>query len=143
MKIHWKYYNDAQKVSLIKKLKNEGFLLKEVVEIIGVSEPSIRRVCQIYHIEWEVGGRLGNTNALKHGQGRNTIMRKAQKVVAQDGRDLRICEECRLYNPFQNWAIHHKDRDRSNNTNENLVVLCDTCHGKKHERERNELGQYI
>jgi 5-methylcytosine-specific restriction endonuclease McrA len=27
---------------------------------------------------------------------------------------------------------HHKDRDRSNNTIENIMVLCASCHAKLH-----------
>lgn len=31
------------------------------------------------------------------------------------------------------WAGHHKDHDRSNNTPENLEVLCKRCHQVEHE----------
>ena len=42
----------------------------------------------------------------------------------------RKCEEPGCRNPASN--IHHKDRNRKNNTKDNLVYLCPSCHSKEH-----------
>ena len=57
-----------------------------------------------------------------------------------------ICEECGTKPTKYNLHVHHKDRDRSNNTLENLKVLCAKCHSSNHaesaERERDEMGRF-
>lgn len=42
--------------------------------------------------------------------------------------------------PFKggNIHIHHIDHNRTNNTRDNLVVLCDSCHQKEHYPEVKE-----
>ena len=45
-----------------------------------------------------------------------------------------VCERC----GFDHYAaiiVHHKDRDRDNNTLENLEVLCANCHAIEHYNE--------
>lgn len=49
------------------------------------------------------------------------------------------CEECG-YNQIPGiLVLHHRDRDRSNNTTGNLQVLCPNCHAIEH-MEENKLG---
>lgn len=40
---------------------------------------------------------------------------------------------------------HHIDRNRSNNTPENLLVVCVKCHNIEHreDRERDSYGRYM
>lgn len=45
------------------------------------------------------------------------------------------CEQC-SYNNINVLEIHHKDRDRSNDTNENIEVLCANCHTIEHKKAR-------
>ena len=43
-----------------------------------------------------------------------------------------MCERCG-YNKYPSVLIvHHKDRNRENNSLSNLEVLCPTCHGEEH-----------
>lgn len=42
------------------------------------------------------------------------------------------CERCN-YNKYEEvLQVHHKDRNRENNTIENLEILCPTCHMEEH-----------
>lgn len=139
----WKTLGHTEKVTLIKELQSIGFLLKDVAEVIGISEPTIRTICQRYGIQWQIGGRVGNVNARVNGLGKNTIKRKAQNVVIEDGRNLRLCEKCGIINKSQNHPVHHKDRNRANNSPDNLIVLCSVCHALEHKKGRNSLGQFV
>jgi len=80
----------------------------------------------------------------KGGLSRSTIERTTRKVLKEAGRDLNTCERCQFNTPFQELPRHHKDRDRGNNTVENLEVLCWGCHNAEHNktRIRNVLGQF-
>lgn len=42
------------------------------------------------------------------------------------------CERC---GSTRNVDVHHKDGNFSNNTPENLVVLCRSCHAKEHQHK--------
>lgn len=52
------------------------------------------------------------------------------------------CYHCKT---IENLEVHHIDRDRGNNTPENLRVVCTHCHRviEHSDRERDELGRYI
>ena len=43
-----------------------------------------------------------------------------------------ICERCQFDKHAAAIVIHHKDRNRENNTDENLEVLCANCHAIEH-----------
>lgn len=42
-------------------------------------------------------------------------------------------QQCELCNTTINLCVHHKDKDRHNNSRDNLVVLCRSCHSKIHK----------
>ena len=42
-----------------------------------------------------------------------------------------VCERCK-YDVYQILQVHHKDRDRTNNTLRNLELLCPNCHASEH-----------
>lgn len=49
--------------------------------------------------------------------------------------DITSCERCG-YNTYINiLQVHHKDRNRQNNTLENLEVLCPNCHCIEHLKD--------
>lgn len=62
-----------------------------------------------------------------------TINKKLRNYLLET---LKGCEICGSRNDLQ---VHHKNRDRSNNTRENLLLLCKTCHAKEHIK-RGELS---
>ena len=52
----------------------------------------------------------------------------------------KVCSACGYDTHPEILEVHHKDRDRTNNDPENLVVLCKNCHGWEHYTSRS--GQY-
>jgi len=53
----------------------------------------------------------------------------------------RKCADCGWDEIPQVLIVHHIDRQRSNLSPENLVILCPTCHKVRHHRIRNDLPQ--
>ena len=70
------------------------------------------------------------------------IGRPKDKVDYYRGLKLRllqrtkICERCG-YNKIEILQIHHKDRDRRNNSLENLELICPNCHFEEHHLKNN------
>jgi len=52
----------------------------------------------------------------------------------------KICERC---GSNLNILVHHKDENRSNNTLDNLEVLCKKCHQNHHCTRDAKTGKYI
>ncbi len=77
------------------------------------------------------GGKLGSKNqAFKHGQ--CTFRRWAKEKKEANG----VCELCNksLVNATHyEWVGHHRDHNRMNNTQENLMLLCKKCHQIEHK----------
>lgn len=44
----------------------------------------------------------------------------------------KICERCNYSKYSEILEVHHRDRNRNNNSIENLVVVCPTCHMEEH-----------
>lgn len=49
----------------------------------------------------------------------------------------KICERCQYNKHPEILEVHHKDRNRENNTIENLEVLCSRCHDEEHFLNRD------
>ncbi len=49
-----------------------------------------------------------------------------------------VCERCR-YSVYQILQVHHKDRNRKNNTMENLELICPNCHFAEHYKRKSWL----
>lgn len=55
-----------------------------------------------------------------------------------------ICELCNCQLKGRRLYVHHKDHDRTNNSLNNLMVVCPKCHNNVlHKRKRNEQGQFV
>jgi hypothetical protein len=50
------------------------------------------------------------------------------RIIEERGKK---CEKC-AYAKYEILHIHHKDRDRSNNSLGNLLILCPNCHYEEH-----------
>lgn len=121
---------------------------KEVATQFNISTVTLRNVCNRNGVRWAWQQRNQdgeNNHNYKDGLGKSTIERLTNAVLTKAGRNLFKCERCDSVDKDKEQHRHHKDRDRSNNTPENLEVLCPTCHRLEHEQDmtRNEKGQYV
>ncbi len=62
--------------------------------------------------------------------GEYTTVRKAMILRGL----LKQCETCGFKDDIRVLGIHHKDKNRNNNSPENLIVLCPTCHSLIHKK---------
>ena len=51
------------------------------------------------------------------------------------------CERCD-YNTVEILQVHHKDRDRKNNSFDNLEIICPNCHSLEHYFESSLVKKY-
>lgn len=76
----------------------------------------------------EKAQQIGGPLALPHyRKGRHSYRSKAKKELG-----LTACNRCGYNKVTAILQVHHKDRDRDNNTKENLEVLCPNCHYEDH-----------
>ncbi|OQB68611.1 MAG: hypothetical protein BWX92_03916 [Deltaproteobacteria bacterium ADurb.Bin135] len=80
---------------------------------------------------WNMAKGEGNYS-WKGGYSSRTYRRIAFEELGME----KVCEVC---GTTKGLAIHHRDRDRTNNTRENLMVMCRSCH-TKHHNDRKEIG---
>lgn len=66
------------------------------------------------------------------------INRPRDKVITQRAIKLRLfsvrgrkCERCGYFK-YEILQVHHKDRNRSNNSIDNLEIICPNCHYEEH-----------
>ncbi len=69
-------------------------------------------------------------------------------VVSQRALKIRLlndrgkeCEKCG-FDKFQILHVHHKDRNRLNNSLNNLELICPNCHYAEHYLEKSWLNEY-
>lgn len=55
-------------------------------------------------------------------------------VIDRDNGRCQICSKVLVKNPH----VHHRDGDRNNNDQNNLLTLCASCHGKVHSKSNME-----
>lgn len=82
----------------------------------------------------------------KGGTSRSTIRRLCKKVLDEAGVDQYVCQHCLRFGRIRQ-NVHHFDEDRTNNTAENLMVLCPRCHQRIHRiahelRRDSTTGRY-
>ncbi len=51
------------------------------------------------------------------------------------------CSRC-SYNKYEILQIHHRNRDRNNNSLENLELICPNCHYEEHYLEKSWLNKH-
>lgn len=65
---------------------------------------------------------------------------KALKIRLLKMRGM-VCERCG-YNKFEILQVHHKDRNESNNSLDNLELICPNCHFERHYLEKSWLKTF-
>lgn len=143
-------YEREALLTKIKECRDRGLNQVLTAAIVGKSKSCVATYCSRYGITgWPQGAaardQTGNKNpAFKNGLSRATVNRLSKQVLLLDGRDLFKCERCSNRSNIQ-YPRHHKDRNRANNTPENLEVLCHSCHNKEHmpEQVRAATGIFV
>lgn len=144
----WQRYNVEQKKRILQALFTSDYTQTQAANLLSTSRSVLSAFCHRHSIKsrYTQGAQQGNKNAEIHGMGWNTIKRLTKRILLESGRDIFTCERCghkdRWNSPL---ARHHKDRNRLNNTLDNLEVLCPTCHAVEHNLDqlRNEVGKYV
>ena len=77
-----------------------------------------------------IGNLIGNNSI--HGW---TLIRA--KIMS---RDFFKCTRC---SKEENLAVHHKNKDRNDNSHENLITLCKSCHLMQHKKRRSKNQQIL
>ncbi len=88
--------------------------------------------------------------ANKHRAGiKYKIGRPRDKVVRERSMKIRLieqrgakCERCG-YSKVEILHVHHRDRNRKNNTLENLELVCPNCHYEEHYLEKSWLSDTV
>ncbi len=86
-----------------------------------------RKRLQNYSPDWPV-------IALAKKQAANWTCQECGRVCLQGKSKLSISERKRL-----EMAVHHWDGDPLNNSPDNLIALCTSCHLRKHQRRRGNI----
>lgn len=73
------------------------------------------------------------------------INRPRDKVVSQRALKIKLmkikgknCERCN-YNKYEILQVHHQDRNKANNSLDNLELICPNCHFEEHYLEKSWL----
>jgi 5-methylcytosine-specific restriction endonuclease McrA len=59
-----------------------------------------------------------------------TLIKDKEEIFRKFGNKCGVCGE------MEGLHIHHKDKDATNNSADNLIVLCGVCHKKIHMKVR-------
>lgn len=81
-----------------------------------------------------------NRAGIKYGMRRPNDKVRAQEIIKKRLIEMRgmKCELCG-YHKYEILHIHHKDRNRLNNSFDNLELVCPNCHYEKHYVEKTKL----
>jgi len=84
------------------------------------------RLCKDHGQRIENGNKAMWPDHFDTGTGRYSYRSRAMRNFAH------ICMACGYNKQPEILEVHHKDHDRTNNTVENLEVLCPNCHSEHH-----------
>jgi len=93
---------------------------------------SVQPASEQVQMTQDTSGRLSQPELLQCDQ--LSVSLKTSRDISRWGcpTSSKTCQECGSTNLV---GIHHKDRNPLNNSNENLVTLCASCHTKLHWKE--------
>lgn len=77
----------------------------------------------------EIGKLKGLYKITYKKEGYSSEFRRISSLLLKDA----VCSDCGKDKTLQ---VHHIDKDKKNNSQENLVVLCWKCHAKHHKHMR-------
>jgi hypothetical protein len=94
----------------------------------SVSKSGLFFCCDDHKNQAQKIGGLKELSLPHYGTGKTHYREK----VFATGKRPKICERCGFDKHPSAIIVHHKDRNRSNNNDNNLEVLCANCHAIEH-----------
>ncbi len=100
--------------------------------------------CRNKNLDWKKNlkgkhNHLGDNNPKwRGGKSIGYQLRICRNILIKNNRDLTHCERCGVNGSLDilgKLNIHHKDRNRNNNINPNMEVICSSCHRFEHMKE--------
>jgi hypothetical protein len=68
--------------------------------------------------------------------------KKALKYFKIKHKEIIICNDCNKKKHLCELRVHHIDFNILNNNDKNFVLLCPSCHSKRHSKRFKELKKY-
>ncbi len=111
---------------------DERKTMKEVGEILGVSEHTVRKWVGKHDLGTGKGGLFGVENPNYKGKDitRDGGYQRMNKVVDEEGLRTGVCSTCDAV--CEVTHMHHIDHNPSNNDPTNLMEICPQCHRIEH-----------
>lgn len=79
---------------------------------------------------------------LKSGYNSTFTLKLRAKIRARDNFTCQRCkaEERKRFGGYRDFPVHHKDFNKLNDKEDNLVTLCESCHQTTHREEEAKRG---
>ena len=113
--------------------KNKACLICQKLIPAGLNKKTCSRSCSNKHregIKYKIGSPRDKA-----------ILFRVLKLKLLEKRG-KICARC-TYNKYEILQIHHKDRDRKNNSLGNLELICPNCHYEEHFFKKSWLNKKV
>lgn len=131
----YKKYSDEQLIATIRETESIAATLRKLkLAPVGGNYATIKRYIQKYNIDvshwvgqgWNKGKQLKNIGSYSR------PYKVKEKLAQKRGWKCEMCFQTRWFSQAIPLECHHKDGDRTHNTEENLELLCRNCHYVKH-----------
>jgi len=128
----YREYKDEDVIESAKKVKSIAGLLRELnLKTAGGNYANIKRKLQFLKIDtthWT--GQAWNKNQqLKNWSDYTKAKSLKKHLIREKGHQCESCKNSEWMKEKIPIEIHHKDGDRTNNSIDNLELLCCNCHG--------------
>ena len=125
----------------IKKMYLEGFSVRSIADKLSIGKTTVARIVKglgISRPNIQQRNSLGMFGVEVNPKPKKCNTLKTYRNIIKDS------SRCELCGSVEKLVVHHKDRNRTNNTRDNLSIVCDYCHRTViHIAKRNPKGQFI